>query len=124
MGDIICRNCGEPWDAWGARHGDMTQSEYQMLIKGKGCPACGGRPVIDCGLHGDEYIPYNMLDEACPMGKWLKWPRMCTYPGECEHKRPRERVDDIKFLSSLEDNTDGMEALDAAMDIEFEERKK
>ena len=23
-GDLICNVCGEPWDAWGTRNGDMT----------------------------------------------------------------------------------------------------
>jgi len=124
MGDIICRNCGEPWDSYGARHGDMTHAEYQMLISGKGCPACQGKPVFDCTRFGTEYVPYDMLKTACPKGEYLQWGQTCSYEGECEYKKPRKRVDDVEFLSALDNNTDGMEALDAAMNIEFEEKKK
>ena len=43
MGDILCRVCGEPWDHYGARHGDdMTKGEYGRLVKGLGCPCCKG----------------------------------------------------------------------------------
>uniref|UniRef100_A0A6M3X615 Uncharacterized protein n=1 Tax=viral metagenome TaxID=1070528 RepID=A0A6M3X615_9ZZZZ len=82
MGDILCRICGEPWDA-GARHGgDMTAGEYRMLIRGEGCPACKG-------------------------------------------KRPEGRaINDIEFIESLDANTDGDEALDAAMKLEFEEKQR
>lgn len=40
MGDIRCRQCGEPWDAYGARHGDMTEEEYEAFVRGDGCPNC------------------------------------------------------------------------------------
>lgn len=45
MGDVICRRCGEPWDYYGARHGDMTKEEYEDMMKGKGCPCCVGKEV-------------------------------------------------------------------------------
>ncbi len=44
MGDIYCV-CGEPWNYWGAIHGDLNGTEYDVedILKGRGCPACGGR---------------------------------------------------------------------------------
>lgn len=44
MSDVRCVVCGEPWDYWGARHGDMKQWEWELFRKGAGCPACEGEP--------------------------------------------------------------------------------
>lgn len=99
----------------------MTGAEWQMLIKGKGCPACDGKPVYDCTKFGEEHIFYDQLKEACEN---LEWGRTCSKDGECEFRKRRPRVDAVEFLTSLDANTDGMEALDAAMDIEFEERRR
>ena len=126
MGDIICRNCGEPWDSYGARHGgDMDNREYRMLISGKGCPSCKGQQLYDCIKYTGIYVPYKLLDISCEKGKWLKWGMTCTYPlDDCQWKQKHPKPDDIEFLSSVADNTDDMEALDAAMNIEFEEKRK
>jgi len=43
--DLYCQRCGEPWDAYGARHGDMTYEEYRRFIAGAGCPHCFGKEV-------------------------------------------------------------------------------
>jgi len=40
VGDIYCRICGEPWDAYGVFHGDMTKEEAKLFLEGKGCPSC------------------------------------------------------------------------------------
>lgn len=41
MADIYCAKCGEPWDAYGVRHGgDMTTSEAHRFLRGEGCPSC------------------------------------------------------------------------------------
>jgi RecJ-like exonuclease len=41
MGDIKCARCGEPWDSYGVRHGDMEPDESEKFLAGKGCPSCG-----------------------------------------------------------------------------------
>ena len=112
MPDIICRNCGEPWDAYGARHGDdMSPSEYQMLIKGIGCPTCEGKAIYSCKTRDENCSDYK--DGRCyrpdPLG--------------CKDKT-RWRPNNDAFLSSLSESTDGDEALDAVMDLEFQERRK
>lgn len=38
--DIKCAKCGEPWDAYGVRNGDMEPAEAKRFNKGEGCPAC------------------------------------------------------------------------------------
>jgi len=42
MSDIRCVVCGEPWDAYGVRHGDMAPWEADLFRKGAGCPCCKG----------------------------------------------------------------------------------
>lgn len=50
--DINCAICNEPWDSWGANHGDMKAWEYDLFRKGAGCPSCEGeRPE---GLNPDD----------------------------------------------------------------------
>ena len=44
MGDVFCKRCGEPWDWYGAKHGDMTPEEYNKFMHGLGCPSCFGKP--------------------------------------------------------------------------------
>ena len=45
--DIRCSVCGEPWDAWGANHGDMPAWEYDLFRKGAGCISCEGHCETD-----------------------------------------------------------------------------
>lgn len=41
--DIKCVVCGEPWDSYGVRHGDMLPWEADLFRKGAGCPCCEGQ---------------------------------------------------------------------------------
>jgi len=43
MPDLSCAICGEPWDAYGVRHGDMLKWESALFLKGAGCPSCEGQ---------------------------------------------------------------------------------
>lgn len=53
--DVYCRKCGEPWDSYGVRHGDMTPEEAIRLLRGEGCPACNfGTRCPACGGSGRE----------------------------------------------------------------------
>ncbi len=45
--DIKCAVCGEPWNCWGANHGDMAAWEYDLFKKGAGCPCCKGESDRD-----------------------------------------------------------------------------
>ena len=47
MSDIKCRVCGEPWDYYGARTGDMKWWEFELFRKGGGCPCCQGESDLD-----------------------------------------------------------------------------
>ena len=66
MSDIYCRKCGEPWDAWGARHGEMEADEWRRFVRGEGCPCCAfGANVEDDGFEADATMDFlTSLDEA------------------------------------------------------------
>lgn len=45
--DLICAQCGEPWDAHGVRpdgKGDMAGWEAKLFLARSGCPSCVGEP--------------------------------------------------------------------------------
>jgi hypothetical protein len=62
MGDIHCRVCKEPWDYWGARHGDMAAWEYDLFRKGAGCPHCQGEAESD---HTESHLASVVLTSGC-----------------------------------------------------------
>ena len=47
MGDVLCKVCSEPWDAYGIYHGDMTRWKAKLLLKGAGCPSCEGESPFE-----------------------------------------------------------------------------
>lgn len=65
MSDIYCAKCGEPWDAWGVRNGDMTEEEAKLFLKGMGCPACGFEhdPIAEggCPCYGSKEDATSLL---------------------------------------------------------------
>ncbi len=71
MPDVTCAICAEPWDVWGAKtgEGDLTRQEYRQLVAGTGCPACGGRPLCQCG-HAHAYHIGMLVPESrrCRVG--------------------------------------------------------
>ena len=37
--DVICAQCGEPWDFYGVTH-DFEQEEIEPFLRGDHCPCC------------------------------------------------------------------------------------
>ena len=72
MSDILCSVCGEPWDAYGVGHGDMTPDEKERFLAGRGCPACvfgaipssGGDPLAaaESEMEWSDDDPMRILD--------------------------------------------------------------
>lgn len=62
--DIHCVQCGEPWDAYGARHGDMEQWQYDLFRKGAGCPCCEGKPEKPFQPTKLEHVEFGDEDPA------------------------------------------------------------
>ncbi len=40
---VKCAVCGELWDFYGTRQGEMEQWEYRLFRMGAGCPRCKGK---------------------------------------------------------------------------------
>lgn len=111
MSDIFCAKCGEPWDAFGVRHGDMTISEAEKFMSGQGCPACGfgtrcaycsgvGRVETGCDTcfsSGQVYVRKMIkpLPTMLPGGPFYEWtmgytPNVRVIPGEPYRLLPNE----------------------------------
>lgn len=76
MGDILCAKCGEPWDSYGVREGDMTKEEAARFRRGEGCPCCGfGSQCPLCDGSGRESsYGYGCKCELChDKGYVLAW---------------------------------------------------
>lgn len=56
MSDIRCGVCGEPYDAWGVRNGDMARWEAELFRKGAGCPCCEGEGPEGASTEEQEEI--------------------------------------------------------------------
>lgn len=85
--DAYCGICREPWDSYGARHGDMEPWEFELFRKGVGCPCCKGegQPIpaddpawvgmmleTDSALEGDDDAMYARA-EIADGGARLAW---------------------------------------------------
>lgn len=73
MGDIRCRMCGEPWDSYGVRNGDMTEAEAEKFLAGEGCPSCDfGKSCPQCSGTGKKSDSYDR-ENCCRNGRILVW---------------------------------------------------
>lgn len=74
MSDVYCLKCGEPWDYWGAQHGEMKAWEWDLFRKGAGCPSCEGRRDPNWEPNKLEHFELGDLDPAErfeePTAKW------------------------------------------------------
>lgn len=75
MSDIKCAKCGEPWDAYGVRNGDMEPEDAKRFNKGEGCPCCGfGNLCPSCDGSGREQDHYGASCPTCrDKGYVLAW---------------------------------------------------
>ena|SRR3972149_3146772 len=64
MVDVRCAKCGEPWDYYGVKNGDMSASERTEFLAGKGCPYCAfGSVCPSCDGSGREASLYKYSDK-------------------------------------------------------------
>lgn len=64
--DVVCAKCGEPWDAYGVRNGDMEEKEAARFLKGEGCPCCGfGSRCPHCDGTGIDTGDYPHTCKTC-----------------------------------------------------------
>lgn len=104
--DITCAKCGEPWDSFGIREGDMEPDEAARFRRGEGCPACGfGTRCTSCDGTGLE-VPAHKCNcqngsrlasrlEADPAGRWRigYQPNMRPLPEGAKMLRPAGRYE-------------------------------
>lgn len=105
MGDISCAKCGEPWDAYGVKNGDMEDWEAKKFMAGEGCPsckfgmrcnACKGTGKYRWGISDD-----TETDEPC---------RICKGLGKIE-EGTSEHLENMKgFMHSSTEETDDPDA--------------
>lgn len=70
MADVYCSKCGEPWDYYGVRNGDMSKPESVRFLQGEGCPSCGfGEWCPSCNGTGIDEV----LGCECRNGNVLGW---------------------------------------------------
>lgn len=62
MGDVYCKQCGEPWDYLGLRD---NEERWEDVLYGKGCPVC------DWG-EDDDRVAKRKEDEMKNKIKWLE----------------------------------------------------
>lgn len=83
MSDVRCIICGEPWDHYGVKHGDMLEWESKLFLAGAGCPCCKGNPdkkfeprsLSDLEFGDDDpAIRIDQLEDR-DEGKAPKWER-------------------------------------------------
>lgn len=60
--DVICAQCGEPYEYYGIRHGDFEEHEIEPFLKGEGCPCCSGHPERRTGKFEEQH--WSTLLEA------------------------------------------------------------
>lgn len=82
MSDIRCVVCGEPWDAYGVRHGDMLPWEATLFRAGAGCPSCEGTPngwkpegIFDLANGDEDEMVRLIAAERVADGTAPKWER-------------------------------------------------
>lgn len=85
MSDVYCSKCGEPWDYYGVKHGDMLPHERDKFLRGEGCPSCGfGKFCPLCGGTGkDGGSGLTRRCETCSLFRpgWV----MCWSPQQTVH---------------------------------------
>jgi hypothetical protein len=99
--DTKCRVCGEPYDYWGARHGDMTIWEWKLFRAGAGCPCCEGvvpeggkfepKTIEDCEIGDEDPMDFILASESTV--KWVKPEAKVIATCECCGTRIIEDLD-------------------------------
>ena len=98
MADLICKNCGEPWDYYEVK--TFTEEEKEMFFSGKGCPSCEGKPTYYC-QHCDKTFEWWRKDYMTEEQVKTVWEQhKCPY---CGSQLKRIRFND-EYYSSLAEN--------------------
>ena len=55
MMDVICAQCGEPWEYFGICVGDFEDHEILPFVKGESCPCCANHPERRTGAYEEQH---------------------------------------------------------------------
>lgn len=80
MVESVCSTCGEGWDAYGVKNGDMLKWQAILFLAGAGCPRCRGvGPVPELPTLMEALSrAYEPESEPEPLPVWEK-PAPTTY---------------------------------------------
>jgi hypothetical protein len=124
MSDVSCAKCGEPWDFYGIKHGDMTPLEAKKFLNGDGCPCCYfGTKCPQCRGTGQEkvfshyttqkmYLVVHNPYGASKRYEWIDQPipvyteTTCGRCGGNGKLETNEKTQDNFFASSLDATDD------------------
>lgn len=53
--DVICAQCGEPWEYYGIFHGDFEEEDIDPFLRGECCPCCITHPERRSGSYEEEH---------------------------------------------------------------------
>lgn len=117
MADVVCR-CGEPQDSTGGLHFSHAGMEwwvYDQLIRGCGCPTCGGdfKPTKERDERWHRSVQF-LSDGSVTGDPYPGWPAP-TWPDYC--KRPSG---DPEYRGSDQDPWDDL--IPAAIKVRFKDK--
>jgi hypothetical protein len=73
MPDTHCAICGEDWDLYGVKNGDMLKWEAELFLAGAGCPRCQGLdPELDDMPTPVEVLSKAYAPELPPVPEWKR----------------------------------------------------
>lgn len=108
MSDITCAKCGEPWDSYGVRNGDMTPGERKRFLAGEGCPCCRfGTACPNCSGFGVDSYPAPA--NRCPI---------CHDQGYVYAWSPRQNARGYKADGLYAGYTPNVVLIDEAIDLD------
>ena len=69
--DVICAQCGEPWEYYGIHHGDFEQEDIEPFLKGENCPCCKIHPDKQQAGHYMEKHFHSLLDATDDIAEFI-----------------------------------------------------
>jgi len=70
--DVICAQCGEPWNYYGIFGGDFKLEEIEPFLKGDYCPYCQHEPDLRTGEFEEEHF-ISLLEVPDDVENFVKY---------------------------------------------------
>ena len=71
--DVVCAQCGEPWEYYGIFHGDFEEHDIEPFLAGECCPCCADSPERRTGKFMEQHFAtlLEATDDPDAMMKYL-----------------------------------------------------